>query len=358
MTKLLDDLWESLPALLPFLGVVIAVIVGLTLLDRLTRRRSASLGAEPEFRRQLIMLGATIVAAVLVIVALPLSEELRIQILSLTGIAATAVLTISSTTFVSNALAGVMLRAMRTFAPGDFIRVGEDFGRVTERRLLHTEIQTEDRDLVTLPNFYVITKTVKVVRGSGTIISATVSIGYDVPHERVRALLVQAAEGSGLSDCFAQVLDLGDFSVTYRAAGFLADVGHFISARSALRIAMLDALHGAGVEIVSPTFMIQRAQSEQTQIIPEAGARQTVGEAVREQAPERIMFDKADLAGRIEALKKERDAISKDLETPEDSAAPEGAKAGMTQPALTRRARLEAIDAEIQQIEDELDEHK
>ena len=63
---------------------------------------------------------------------------------------------------------------MRNFRPGDFVRVGERLGRVTERGLFHTEIQTEDRDLTTLPNLYLVTNPVTVVRASGTIVSTTV----------------------------------------------------------------------------------------------------------------------------------------------------------------------------------------
>ena len=33
---------------------------------------------------------------------------------------------------------------MGGFHPGDFIRIGEQFGRVTEKGLLHTEIQSEE----------------------------------------------------------------------------------------------------------------------------------------------------------------------------------------------------------------------
>lgn len=91
---------------------------------------------------------------VLVIIALPVASELRGQLLSLFGLAITALLTLSGTTFVSNAMAGLMLRSLANFRAGDFLRVEGHFGRVTERGLLHTEIQTEDRDLVTLPNLY------------------------------------------------------------------------------------------------------------------------------------------------------------------------------------------------------------
>ena len=47
-----------------------------------------------------------------------------------------------------------MLRTVRNFRAGDFIRVNDQFGRVTDRGLFHVEIQTADSDLITLPNLY------------------------------------------------------------------------------------------------------------------------------------------------------------------------------------------------------------
>ena len=63
-----------------------------------------------------------------------------------------------------------MLKAVRSARPGDFITVADLTGRITEMGLLHTEVQTEFRDLVTVPNMYMVTQPMQVVRASGTII--------------------------------------------------------------------------------------------------------------------------------------------------------------------------------------------
>ena len=65
---------------------------------------------------------------------------------------------------------------------------------------------------------------------------------------------MQAADKIGLSEPFVQILALGDFSVTYRAAGLLTETKQLIAFQSRLRVAILDALHASGVEIVSPEF--------------------------------------------------------------------------------------------------------
>ena len=70
--------------------------------------------------------------------------------LQLYGIVLSATIALSSTTLVGNAMAGIMLRTLRNFSPGDYVHVGDYFGRISEMDLLHTEIQTEERDLTTL----------------------------------------------------------------------------------------------------------------------------------------------------------------------------------------------------------------
>ncbi|MBW1832418.1 MAG: mechanosensitive ion channel, partial [Deltaproteobacteria bacterium] len=135
--------------------------------------------------QQLLIAALGGVLLVMVILQLPIGEAERGQLLSLLGLLVTAAIALSSTTLIGNAMAGLMLRSIRNFRPGDFIVVDGHRGRVSELGLLRTEIQTERRNLTTLPNLYLITNPVTVVRPSGTFISATVSLGYDVPREKI-----------------------------------------------------------------------------------------------------------------------------------------------------------------------------
>ena len=104
------------------------------------------------------------IAVVIVVLALPVEATTRGQLLSLLGILLSAAIALSSTTFIGNIMAGIMLRTVKSVRPGDFITVAELTGRVTEMDLLHTEIQKEFRDLVTVPNSYMVSNPLKVVR--------------------------------------------------------------------------------------------------------------------------------------------------------------------------------------------------
>jgi small-conductance mechanosensitive channel len=309
-----EEILSFVPAIC-ILMVMLALIKGMSMFA--TKRRLSA-----DYKRTLIPQFLVVITAfvgiLIVILALPISGETRGQVLGLLGVVFTGIIALSSTTFVTNAFAGLMLRLIRNFKAGDFIRVNDLFGRITERGLFHTEIQTEERDLTTFPNLYLITNPMTVVRASGTIISATLSLGYDVSHQHIDSLLLKAAEQTGLKDPFVQVVSLGDFSVSYKISGFLTDTKKMLAMRSNLKRAVLDVLHGAGVEIVSPNFMNQRVLAKEAAVIPEAASVSAHKGADPAELPENLIFDKAETAqekvlwqGKLAALQEKRELLMK-----------------------------------------------
>ena len=304
------SLFDNLKFLIHGLVVFVLVIVGLGLANRVLQRNAAKVAGR-RFRNQLIMTGISFCGLLIIIMALPIETAMRGQLLSLIGIIISAAIALSSSTILGNAMAGIMLKTVRNFHSGDFITVGDFTGRVTERGLFHTEIQTPDRDLVTLPNIFLATVPVKVVRSSGTIVSATVSLGYDIPQARIKELLLKAAEGIELKDPFVQVLKLGDFSVSYRVAGLLEDSVQLITYSSRLRSAVLDILHKGAVEIVSPDFMNVRDFHSEKHFIPTTVSSRKASTA--DAAPAAVVFDKAEVAASLSALSKERADLKEQL---------------------------------------------
>jgi small-conductance mechanosensitive channel len=218
--------------------------------------------------------------------------------------------------------------------------------------LLHTQVQTEFRDLVTVPNLFMVTQPLHVVRKSGTIVGCKLSLGYDVHHERVEEILLAAASGVGLKDAFVQVTDLGDFSISYRIAGLLEDVQSLISARSDLRKSVLDALHGAGIEIVSPSFMNTQAVAEGQRFMPEKASHSGKGRAPATRAEE-VAFDVAKEAASIEELRSALELIEKELdELQEGGEDDSGAARERLEDRKTRlEAELEAAKARRASVE-------
>lgn len=333
--ELLSQITSEALRFVPVLAVFAGVSIGLAFVNWLLKRRWKD-NPDAQFRFQLIMLGLTFAAGLAVVVALPISDTLRGQLLSLIGILLSAAIALSSTTFIGNIMAGIMLKVIKSVRPGDFITVLDIVGRVTEMDLLHTEIQTEDRDLVTVPNLYVVTNPMKVVRTSGTIVSAEVSLGYDIQRKKVANLLTDAAMQADLKDCFVQVRSLGDFSVLYRVAGMLEDVKSLISARSRLREKMLDVLHEAGIEIVSPNFMNTRAITENTFFIPRSTGAGDDPDSVRQ---EDVAFDKAEEAASVEEIRKAIESLEAEL-TRAEASDDEAVKARISSISASKEALL------------------
>ena len=175
--SLIKDFFSALEPLVPT-GVALCIIVLVIIAVRYIIDKRSS-GAGQNVRRQVMTILLSFVGLLILILIIPdeyLSETSTGQLLSLIGILLTAAIALSSTTLIGNAMAGLMLRSVKSFRPGDFVRIGDHFGRVTAHGLFHVDIQTEDRDLTTLPNLYMVTNPVKVILSSGTIVSAEVSL--------------------------------------------------------------------------------------------------------------------------------------------------------------------------------------
>ena len=351
----LAEYLEDLPRLLPSAITVVLIVVLLYAAQRFLDKRMARV-LEGRFRHQLIMLGLSLSAVIAVIMVLPLSDTSRSQLLGLIGVLLSAAIALSSTTFLGNIMAGVTLRAVRAFRAGDFIKVGTHFGRVSERGLFHVEIQTEDRDLTTLPNLYLVTQPVTVVHSTGTIVSTTLSLGYDVAQSRVKDRLLEAARQANLEEPFVQIVELGDFSVTYRIAGLYKEVKHILSKRSELRSKVLEVLHGAGIEIVSPTFMNTRAISDARLFIPSVDTR--IEPESPKVEPESMVFDKAEHAELVENLR-ERVASMKDKIREQEELLSEGKEEDEKEQIKTQIERLSTQRERLERfLENEMKEEE
>jgi len=330
--------------MLPFLGVCLGVFVVLGLGHWLLLARHPDMGNEKRFPRQLILLGATLAGVLLILLVMPIDAGTRGQVIGLLGLLISGLLAFSSTNVLGNLMSGVLLRMTKPFRLGDFVRVGEHFGRVSERGLFDTEIQTQNRDLVSLPNTYLVSNPVTTIRSSGTIVSTELSLGFDVHHAQIEPLLLQAASASGLQDAFVHVLEIGNFAVTYRIAGFVEDTKRLLTSRSDLCRAVLDALHGADIEILSPTYMVQRPLAATARVIPvplSTAAVKPVTEA--SEAPEELLFDKAEQAEKLSVERKTLRAAIDEMQM--------SLKAASTEVRAEIKARLEQAQEQLQALE-------
>ncbi|WP_372793925.1 mechanosensitive ion channel family protein [Pontiella sp.] len=278
---------------------------------RLLLGRKKNLEQARLFPRQLILLVVVLFCTIGVILVLPVSESARNQLIGLLGILLSGMIAFSSSSAMANLIAGFLLRITRPFRIGDFIRVQEHFGRVSEMGLFDTEIQSETRELIAVPNAVLVRNPVATTHSAGALISATLSLGYDLDHSRIETLLSKAAEQSGLKDPFVHIIELGNFAISYRVSGILEEVKGMITAKSRLHTAILDTLHGENIEIMSPSYMNQRRLADDQKAVPPSITIETPTAAP---AAEEIIFDKAEEAERQETEKQTLQKRREDLE--------------------------------------------
>lgn len=335
-----NSIVESTLPYFPLFSMIIAISSTLLAAHWILIRRHEELGNERMWPRQIAMLGLTLIALVALVLVLPLSEGTRNRLLGIIGLLISGILAFSSTNVVANLMAGILLRVTKPFRTGDFIRIGDHFGRVAERGLFDTEVQSESRELIAIPNTYLVSHPVTTIRTSGTIISTTLSLGYDVHHAHVEPLLLQAAKEIGLEEPFVHILELGNYAITYRISGFLPEVKWLITARSNLCRKVLDILHGQGIEIMSPTFMNQRRVDDAGKIIPTLVQKDLSAPPV---LAEDIVFDKAEQA---EQTEKEKQKLMDDMQELETALkeAPEEEKNRIKDEIEEGRERLKLLE--------------
>lgn len=339
--------------LLPLGSTFLVVVVILVSVHYFLNRRWGNT-LQFRFRFQVFMLVLTLLGFLAVVLALPLSEGTKGQLLGLIGILLSGVIALSATTFVGNMMAGLMLRIVGNFRPGDFIGVGEHFGRVSELGLFHVEVQTESRDLTTLPNLYLATNPVKVIRSSGTLVAADISLGYDVSHVSVFSLLKEAAGEAGLEEPFVHIMELGNFAISYRVSGLLTEVKGLLTVRTRLKQMILDKLHSNGIEIVSPSFMNQRVLPLDQQFVASAPV-EDAEESSTAPTIEEIAFDKADEAESVEKLRQRHIELSdllKDLQKRADETSKKEEKTELEKKSETIRAQMETLALYISEREE------
>ncbi len=301
-----------------FIPSIISLIVTISLVllfDFLFRKRK--LFSREKMIQQIIFLLILVTGILFIIFTLPITVEDKNLILTFVGLVIGAIITFSSTTFVTNAMAGIMLRLINPFRVGDYIKIDGTFGRVTEMYFLHTQVQSMDRDLITIPNIKLVSNPLKTIRSSGTIITTTVSLGYDISRKDIEKGLLKAAEITGLENSFVHVEKLGDFSITYKVGGLLKDIESLITSRSDFKKNVMDTLHDSEIEIVSPTYMNQRLFSEDYVCLPPKENNTKAVAIEPEVKTEEIIFDKAITAQMLDRIYSTTDGLAprrKDME--------------------------------------------
>lgn len=173
---------------------------------------------------------------------------------------------LGSSTYIGNAIAGFILTYMRSFQIGDRIKVNEITGDVVEKTVLVTRIKTVKNERVTVPNASILSGHIinytYSARKYNMIIHTSITIGYDVDWRIVHRLLEEAISSVEyiLKEPKPFVLQkaLNDFYVEYEVNGYTKEEKKKLKIMSDLHANIQDKFHAEGVEIMSPHYQVNR----------------------------------------------------------------------------------------------------
>ncbi len=172
------------------------------------------------------------------------------------------VLSLGSSSAISNIIAGYMMTYRRAFRIGDRIKIGNVIGDVIEFRLQVTHLRSFKNEEIIVPNSQILTSEVlnfsSIARTDGLILHTEVGIGYETPWRQVEAMLLVAADRTPglLSDPrpFVWLKKLGDFAVTYELNVYCRHVRAMGRLYTDLHRNILDVFNEYGVQIMTPAY--------------------------------------------------------------------------------------------------------
>ncbi len=182
-------------------------------------------------------------------------------------------LSIGSSSIISNTVAGYALIYRRLFAVGDRVRIDDMVGEVLDMRLQVTRLRTVKNEEIIVPNSTIMNSVVMnystLAATRGLILHTTVGIGYETPWRQVEGmLLMAAARTSGIEQeppPFVLQKALGDFCVTYELNAYTSSAAGMAEKYHTLHANILDVFNEYGVQIMTPAY---EADPREAKVVP------------------------------------------------------------------------------------------
>ena len=181
-----------------------------------------------------------------------------------------AFLSFGSNSVVSNLLSGLFVIYRRSVNIGDRIQVGELVGRVESVSLLETQLRSDFNELISIPNTKILNSEVRNFSRTGAspglIVTSVVGIGYDEPQDQIARLLIQAAKKTkgikAIPEPTVHRVSLNRFDISYRVNAYAEPSHDPLQLSSDLNANVVDILHGAGVQIMTPAYMADPVETK------------------------------------------------------------------------------------------------
>jgi small-conductance mechanosensitive channel len=177
-------------------------------------------------------------------------------------------LSLGSTSAITNVIGGIILIYTRAFRIGDHIQVGDVIGDIIEKNFLVIRICTPTNQIITIPNSSLLISNVTNFSISSRelnkylILQTTITLGYDVPWQKVYPTLIEAALNTEhilkTPAPFVLQTSLDNFYVSYQLNAYTNQPNLMVIIYSELHQNMQDKCNEVGIEILSPSFTALR----------------------------------------------------------------------------------------------------
>lgn len=175
---------------------------------------------------------------------------------------------LGSSGMINQMMSGFVLLYSGSVRTGEYVKVGEIEGTVTEMGMLAVKVLTPQKEYLTIPNAVMIanpsTNYSRLAKDTGVPISVAVTIGYDAPWRQVHQLLEEAAKATeGVVEAPGpRVVQkaLSDWYAEYVLTCYTAQAEGKNGVLSELNGQIQDAFNEAGIQIMSPHYFDDKAE--------------------------------------------------------------------------------------------------
>jgi small-conductance mechanosensitive channel/CRP-like cAMP-binding protein len=248
----------------PFYSAWLILWATLTLLsiaDFLVVQISIALVGKCQIPKVLRNLAQGVIFAIILCLVVKFIYGKDISVLMTSSAILTGIIGFAMQGIFSNLLAGAVIHSSGRFNIGDWVKVGEHDGHITQINWSDTWITTLSGNLVSVPNASVLSST--IVNNSAPTRSGRLNIpfsaSYDSPPHEVKQCLIEAAVECQYTSTYQQhpapcvlLTSYSDFAVNYELRVWITDYINYHPAIGAINEAVWYKFKRKGIEIPFP----------------------------------------------------------------------------------------------------------
>ena len=172
-------------------------------------------------------------------------------------------ISLGSSSAISNAVAGIVISYMRPFQVGDWIKSGEIIGAVIEKNALVTRLKTINNEDITIPNSAILSGATmnftSIGKEIGLALNVQVKVRYDYSDNLVEELLIEAAlKTNGISPKphpYIFQISLSELNAVYELNAYTFHPENMYFIKSDLTKNIQSTFRQANIEIFSTQYV-------------------------------------------------------------------------------------------------------